>query len=117
VESRAPVEAEEGGPDRAPLVRFVQQYMGPFFEHRRARRSELFDVRTRAALFQELRRKVDESLHFVIDDLAALCEQREQLAAQRRLHHWLHGWLLLHVPLSWTMVFLTAVHAVMALYY
>ena len=62
-------------------------------------------------------RTADPKLHEIVADLEAHCEQRAQLEAQRRLHHWLHGWLLIHVPLSWTMIFLTAVHAVMSLYY
>ena len=64
-----------------------------------------------------MRQRVDEKYHDLTQDLEALCEQREQLEVQRRMHHWLHGWLLVHVPLSWTMVFLTGVHAVMSLYY
>jgi len=34
---------------------------------------------------------------------------------QERLHQWLHGWLLLHVPVSLALILLGAVHAVMAL--
>jgi len=56
-------------------------------------------------------------LHAISRDLEALCEQRAQIEIQRKLHLWLHGWLLVHVPLSWAMVALTAVHAVMSLYY
>jgi len=39
------------------------------------------------------------------------------LLRQERLHRWLHGWLLLHIPLSLALILLGAVHAVMALRY
>jgi len=105
------------GPDRAPLVRFVDKYVKFYFQRRAMRESPLGDPNGRRALFDELKSDVEERLHGDVADLLAYCEQRAQLDAQRRLHHWLHGWLLIHVPLSWTMIFLTAVHAVMSLYY
>jgi hypothetical protein len=36
---------------------------------------------------------------------------------QELLHRWLHGWLLVHIPLSLALILLGAVHAVMALRY
>jgi hypothetical protein len=117
VESRAAREVVEDDSDRAPLMRFLERHMRPFFEREGPKQSDLGDPLRRVALFAELRSVTGPQLHPVVDDLEALCEQRAQLEIQRRMHHWLHGWLLIHVPLSWTMVFLTAVHAVMALYY
>jgi hypothetical protein len=52
-----------------------------------------------------------------LTELEALCEQRRQIAVQERLHHWLHGWLLVHVPLSIALLILGLVHIVMAIYY
>lgn len=49
--------------------------------------------------------------------LAQICEQRRQLAVQRKMHNWLHGWLIVHVPLSFALLVLTAVHSVLALRY
>jgi len=40
-----------------------------------------------------------------------------QLAVQVRLHHWLHGWLLVHVPLSMALLLLSVVHAIVTLRY
>jgi len=118
VESRAAQEREgEEGPDRSPLLRFLDRDLRPYFAKDGVRGSPLAEPSTRAALFDELRRLTDPRLHGVVKDLEAYCEQREQLDLQRRLHLWLHAWLLVHVPLSWTMVFLTVVHAVMSLSY
>jgi len=114
---RAASTATEASPERAPLRLFLDRYLRPYFAADGMRRSRLGDPSARAALFEELRGTVDASLHGLTRDLEALCVQREQLQMQRRLHLWLHGWLLLHVPLSYLLVLLTAVHAVMSLYY
>jgi hypothetical protein len=39
------------------------------------------------------------------------------LAVQKRLHLWLHTWLMVHVPISFALLVLTAVHAVLSLRY
>jgi hypothetical protein len=49
--------------------------------------------------------------------LELLCQERRQLGDQERLHHWLHAWLLVHIPLSVLLLLLGVVHAVVALYY
>jgi hypothetical protein len=117
VESRAAVEVEEGGEPRRPLVLFLDEEMRPYFKRGGERGSPLADPYARAAMFAGLKTRCDPALHATVDDLEALCEQRAQLARQRRLHHWLHGWLLVHVPLSWLLVVLTGIHAFMALWY
>jgi hypothetical protein len=37
-------------------------------------------------------------------------DERRELERQRRLHLWLHGWLFVHVPLSYAMLIFTAWH-------
>jgi len=66
-------------------------------------------------MFQPLRLVVPVSLHGVLDELEDICEEERQLNRQIRLYHWLHGWLLVHVPLSIVLLVLGGVHAVMAL--
>jgi hypothetical protein len=53
--------------------------------------------------------------HGAVADLEDICDEARQLLRQERLHHWMHGWLLLHIPLSLALILLGAVHAVMAL--
>ena len=55
--------------------------------------------------------------HPALDDLLGICDEARQLMHQERLHRWLHGWLLVHIPLSLALILLGAVHAVMALRY
>ena len=68
-------------------------------------------------LFQHLRTGLAPALHGTVNELEAICDERRELAAQKRLHHWLHGWLLVHVPLSMALLLLAVVHAVVALRY
>lgn len=68
-------------------------------------------------LIQPLRLLVAAPFHAVLDDLEDICEEERQLNRQVRLYHWLHGWLLVHVPLSIVLLILGGVHAVMALRY
>ena len=56
-----------------------------------------------------------QTLHSSVDDLENICEEKRQLDQQSRLHKVLHGWLLVHIPLSYALLVLGAVHAVMAL--
>jgi hypothetical protein len=69
------------------------------------------------ALFRHLRTLVPPALHPTLQELEAICDERRQLAEQKRLHHWLHGWLLVHVPLSMALLLLAVVHAVVSLRY
>lgn len=70
-----------------------------------------------SAYFQYLRTVMPVAAHEVLHDLEAICEERRQLALQERLHHLLHGWLYVHVPLSMAFLVLVAIHAVISLRY
>ena len=79
---------------------------------------QLFASREKvAAYFSHLRTIMPTSTHEVLKDLEAICDERRQLMVQKRLHLWLHTWLLVHVPLSFALLVLTAVHAVLSLRY
>lgn len=70
-----------------------------------------------AELFSPLRVAVPAALHATLDDLENICEEQRQLNRQMKLYHWLHAWLLVHVPLSIALLVLGGVHAFMALRY
>jgi hypothetical protein len=78
----------------------------------------LFDGPERVrAYFSHLRVMMPVAAHDVIRDLEEICDERRQLALQVRLHWWMHGWLLVHAPLSFALLVLSAVHAVLSLRY
>jgi hypothetical protein len=39
------------------------------------------------------------------------------MAKQERLHHWLHAWLIIHVPVSFILIIWTAWHMYLTLTY
>ncbi len=51
----------------------------------------------------------------IFDQLLDLCEQRRQFAMIQRYHFWLHGWLLVHIPVTVALYLVLAAHAVSAL--
>ena len=101
----------------APLRTFYEQELKPFLEKPGAKGNRLGDAAKARVAFSNLRTLLPPSLHTTVEDLEGICEEERQLTLQSRLHLWLHGWLLLHIPLSLGVILLGAVHAVMALRY
>ena len=100
-----------------PLRRFYVNELRPFLKRPLERHVALTDPGRAAAAFEELRKLLPSSAHSTLNDLENICEEERQLLRQVRLHHFLHGWLLVHVPLSLALLVLGAVHAWMALRY
>jgi len=67
--------------------------------------------------FAGLRQAAPAEAALLVGQLEQACDQRRQLDLQRRLHGWLHTWLLVHVPLSAALGILLAVHVPVALWY
>ena len=103
--------ADEG----APLRRFYLSEMRPFLEDPRDKRAVLADPQKASAAFEQLRTLLPPAVHVTVKDLENICEEERQLRRQARLHHLLHDWLLMHIPLSLALLVLGAVHAWMAL--
>ena len=103
--------------DSAPLRHFYTQEMRPFLENPKQRGQRLGDAQKAASAFAGLRTFLPAAGHAALDDLSDICDEARQLRRQERLHHWLHDWLLLHIPLSLALILLGAVHAIMALRY
>jgi hypothetical protein len=106
--------SEEAG---APLRRFYLDEMRPYLAVPKLRGSRLANAVKARNAFTGLRTLLPLTAHGTLDDLQDICDEARQLSRQERLHHWLHGWLLLHVPLSLALILLGAIHAVMALRY
>src|SRR2546425_827427 len=101
----------------APLRRLYLNEMRPFLERPKQRGQRLTDAGKASSAFAGLRTLLPAAAHVTLADLEDICDEARQLTRQERLHHWLHGWLLLHIPLSLALILLGAVHAVMALRY
>jgi hypothetical protein len=103
--------------ESVPLRRFYLSEMRPFLERPKQRGLRLGDAGKASGTFAGLRTLLPAAAHTALGDLEDICDEARQLTRQERLHHWLHGWLLLHIPLSLALILLGAVHAVMALRY
>ena len=103
--------------DVAPLRSFYEREVRPFAEKPDARGHALADSAKARAMFEGLRTLLPPPVHESVKDLEDICEEERELRRQVRLHHWLHDWLLFHIPLSFALLLLGAVHAVMALRY
>jgi len=101
--------------DIAPLRKFYDREMRPFLEKPNAGGYALADSTKAHAMFIGLQTLLPPEVHETVKDLADICEEERQLRRQARMHRWLHGWLILHIPLSLALLLLGAVHAVMAL--
>ena len=103
-----------GADDTAPLRDFYMKEMRPFVQNP-ARTHPLGDPMSAAGLFGKLRPLVPAPLAGAIGDLESICEEERQLLRQERMHGVLHGWLIVHVPLSFALMALAVVHIFMAL--
>jgi len=97
------------------LRRFLKDEMLPYLQRAGGHGQRLGVATTAASIFSNLRVLLPPNLHSHVDDLENICEEKRQLDRQSRLHKILHGWLLVHVPLSYALLLLGAWHAVMAI--
>lgn len=99
------------------VTKFFEQQMKPYLLSRQSRKHRLDDPVQASIAFKEMKVLVGKSLWPKFDDLESICGEKFQLERQRRLHKILHGWLLFHIPASYALLVLGAVHAVVALRY
>ncbi len=97
------------------LRQFLENEIQPYLDRAGTRASRLGNPAQARAMFQQVRVLLPPTLHPNIDDLENVCEEKRQLDQQSQLHKVLHGWLLVHVPLSYALLLLGAWHAVVAL--
>ncbi|HLK65000.1 MAG TPA: hypothetical protein VKU19_16270 [Bryobacteraceae bacterium] len=122
----AEVQRRKGSPQivipeeaREALRSHYMQEMRPFLiDNPAGLARKLFgDKEKVAAYFSHLRTIMPVASHDLLRDLEGILEERRQLMVQKRLHLWLHTWLMVHVPISYALLVLTAVHAVLSLRY
>ena len=66
-------------------------------------------------LFNQMRSDLPGELHDTLNQLEDYVDERRQFSLQTRIHHWLHWWLYLHIPLSMGLYVLVIAHVVMSL--
>jgi hypothetical protein len=116
-ETASPVLVEIEYDDRERFREVYLHKVRPFLENPEGPDAEFADPLRSGETFEALRRLLAPPVHGVLADLQNICEEEQQLSRQIRIYRWLHGWLLVHVPLSIVLLALGAVHAVVALRY
>ncbi|HLY09765.1 MAG TPA: hypothetical protein VKW04_10715 [Planctomycetota bacterium] len=125
----APAAAAGGAPSPAPMLKketriegsipmrdFYLNQVRPFLEARKCA-GPLANPQRATAAFAPIRSLVPPGVHEALRDLEIICEERRQLAIQERLHRWLHGWLLVHIPLSYALLLLSLLHGLVSVRY
>jgi len=103
--------------DRARFRTVYNNSIRPFLENPETPDVDFATTEKSAAVFDALRRMLPAPVHAVLEDLESICEEERQLSRQRKLYHLLHGWLLVHVPVSIALLVLGGIHAIVALRY
>jgi len=101
----------------AVLVEFIERQILPYLRAHRGDRMQLNNPRFSDDTFRFVKLRVTEGYRSRVEEIQAWCDERRMLDVQVRLHHWLHGWLFVHVPFSFLLVMLTIWHAVVTLFY
>jgi hypothetical protein len=109
----------ELGQEVATFDLFYQDEVAPFLRaDRNAAVKLLLHDRTESRRkFDNFRTLFPQPAWPPISALEDVCEEKRQLDHQIRLHHWLHSWLLIHLPLSAALLLLACIHAIAALRY
>jgi hypothetical protein len=96
--------------ESAPRRKFYLGEMRPFLEQPKLHRRRLADAARTASVIAGLQTLLPVAAHGTLQDLSDICDEARQLLRQESLHRWLHGWLLLHIPLSLALIWLGAGH-------
>lgn len=99
------------------LSDFIEHQLLPYLEARRGERFRLGHPRQAEETFRHLKLRVAGAYRLRVEEMQGWCDERRLLDMQTRMQHWLHGWLLIHVPLSFLLLLLTAWHAFVTLFH
>lgn len=102
---------------RANMRHVYNSSILPYLKNPDSPRSPLASAVKAKSFFEALRRQLPLSVQEPVNDLESICEEERQLTVQRRRYLLLHSWLLVHVPLSITLLVLGGIHAFVAMNY
>jgi len=99
------------------LKQFLDEAALPYLNAHRGDKLLLGSQRVSDDQFRLLKISVAAEWQSKAEQLQAWCDERRQLDLQTKLQHWLHGWLLVHIPFSVILLVFTAWHAIAALFF
>lgn len=92
------------------ILEFLRGDLMPFLADTNAKKTRLAERRTSDEVFKLLRVNVSDGYRPQVDELRAWADDHRMMAYQEHLHHWLHGWLVIHVPVSFLLLVWTVWH-------
>ena len=109
----APAVAVETDTSVSVILEFLDEECVPYLEasRRAATRMRLGNHRASDDIFRLLRLNASDNFRGKLDELQSWCDDRRLMDLQTKMHHWLHGWLLIHVPVSVALLVFTFWHA------
>ena len=97
------------------LARFLEKECIPYLSSKNGRNHRLCREDAARCAFAALRLNVAPVWKPDVERLQKMCDERRMMDSQARLHHLLHGWLLVHVPASLALLVATSWHAIAAM--
>jgi hypothetical protein len=98
------------------LAGFIEQRLLPYLRARGGEKYRLGHAREADEIFHHLKLRVDEMYRARVDEMRRWCDERRLIDTQLHMQYWLHGWLLVHVPLSFLLLLMTVWHAFVTLF-
>lgn len=98
---------------RAFYLRHVRTFLQLQFDPS----SSLLNATQAQGIFATVREGIPSKMVPIALELESICNERRQLISQNKLQWIMHGWTLIHIPLSMSLLILTLVHVVMSLYF
>ena len=101
----------------ASLLDFLDRQILPYLAAKRGDRMLMGKPRFSEDTFRFVKLRVTEDYRERVEEMQGWCDERRMLDLQAKLHHWLHGWLFIHAPISFLLLILTVWHAFVTLFY
>lgn len=105
---------EEDLKSASEILGFVKSDAESYLSARSGKAHRLAVQRESDVAFRTLKVAVSPNWSPRVDELQTWCDERRRMDLQTRLQHWLHGWLLIHVPVSLLLIVVTLWHAIVA---
>ncbi|HEY3789202.1 MAG TPA: hypothetical protein VGL71_10120, partial [Urbifossiella sp.] len=93
------------------IADFLDEEALPYLHGQTQKKSRLADQHASDDVFRLLQLSVAEKWRPKVAELQQWCDDRRDMDLQIRLHHWMHYWLIVHVPLSFALLVMTFWHA------
>jgi hypothetical protein len=101
----------------AKAIKQVNTIVIPYLQADSGKLLALGNAQGSDVFFRHMRFEAPPELEPTVAELQDLCDERRRLDLQTTYQHWLHGWLIVHIPLSLALLLLTMWHAAVALFF